>query len=684
MLEQTTVQALMRFVSMHRGMMADVYDAGSGNPVEETVLHTLAMHLSGRFGLVGGWYGMDGATPTKATARNSWAFALEVARLAPWYAVYKMHRGMDSRSAEQTIAHHANLLRSLKQPASGLKHAPNQPANAQERASNQPAVEALLNENFELRRVARAQQQEIVRLQTVMQAIRDASTAAAPSPSRAKPGGQPALPLAAQPRPAAAGPLAPPGRAKPKDSDQERRLNEEVPRVGYWQASSCHRSDKLMKQKHSRCSSAQGTAAVRCCSEQGGCSSICHVSTHKPKTCVDMMSAAAEEASAECRAQGMRLCTRAELQSDICCKSGCGMDDRWVWSSNECTPGTTDGQHSAPLASLVPSTTNPCPTRFDEGCDLPFTRPRRAGAWRCAEKALQRPPLVAHCIAGLARSFAEPVVYRAFREHVYEAFGGRAATFVYLKTWDTAPPSPGGPKIPTALQGDYVTWLDNARREALLAALQHLRPQGVKLVHSEEEQHARPNTECKLHARPGVNYAAERAYTTPAGAARHVGQMDSSLGCLRMVQQHETAHGLHFDYITRSRPDVAFTHPLPLLCFLNRAASTVLVQQRPYIDHFVLMPRQAAAAALDLYTEHYLPCRNRSWWGATFEDLLAGSITRAGFRVQAHPFPLVVLRRQYCSACATQHNHTTEELLRICNLKTATRSALLPTRGAGA
>ena len=238
---------------------------------------------------------MDG--PTTGTARNNWAFALEVARLAPWYAVYKIHRTRDSRSAEQTIAHHANLLRSLKQPASGLKHAPNQPANAQERASNQPAVEALLKENFELRRVARTQQQEIVRLQTVMQAIRDASTAAAPSPSRAKPGGLPALPLAArQPRPAAAGPLAPLGRAKPKDSGQERRLNEAVPRVGYWQASSCHRSDKLMKQKHSRCSSAQGTAAVRCCSDQGGCSSICHVSTHKPKTCVDMMSAAAEVA----------------------------------------------------------------------------------------------------------------------------------------------------------------------------------------------------------------------------------------------------------------------------------------------------------------------------------------------------------------------------------------------------
>ena len=261
-LEQTTVQALMRFVSMHRGMMADVYDAGTGSPVEETVLHTLAMHLSGRFGLVGGWYGMDG--PTTGTARNSWAFALEVARLAPWYAVYKIHRTRDSRSAEQTIAHHANLLRSLKQPASGLKHAPNQPANAQERASNQPAVEALLKENFELRRVARTQQQEIVRLQTVMQAIRDASTAAAPSPSRAKPGGLPVLPLAAQPRPAAAGPLAPLGRAKPKDSGQERRLNEAVPRVGYWQASSCHRTAAPLRRRPSGSRASSSSFCASC------------------------------------------------------------------------------------------------------------------------------------------------------------------------------------------------------------------------------------------------------------------------------------------------------------------------------------------------------------------------------------------------------------------------------------
>ena len=120
----------MRFVGIHRGMMEDVYDAGSGSPLEETVLHTLAMHFSGRFGLVGGWYGIDGAT---TGTRNSWAFALKVARLAPWYAVYKIHRGRDPRSAEQTIAHHANLLRSLKQPASELTKRPVQECHETQR-----------------------------------------------------------------------------------------------------------------------------------------------------------------------------------------------------------------------------------------------------------------------------------------------------------------------------------------------------------------------------------------------------------------------------------------------------------------------------------------------------------------------------------------------------------------------
>ena len=35
------------------------------------------------------------------------------------------------------------------------------------------------------------------------------------------------------------------------------------------------------------------------------------------------------------------------------------------------------------------------------------------------------PPLVAHCVAGIARTFTAPVVYRSFKRNLVDAFGGR-------------------------------------------------------------------------------------------------------------------------------------------------------------------------------------------------------------------------------------------------------------------
>ena len=51
-------------------------------------------------------------------------------------------------------------------------------------------------------------------------------------------------------------------------------------------------------------------------------------------------------------------------------------------------------------------------------------------------------PRVAHCIAGLARTFIEPVVFKSLRHNFIEGFGGLGSTFLLLKTFGTAEKDP--------------------------------------------------------------------------------------------------------------------------------------------------------------------------------------------------------------------------------------------------
>ena len=85
------------------------------------------------------------------------------------------------------------------------------------------------------------------------------------------------------------------------------------------------------------CAAPNDRAAIRCCGggTGGQCFSVCAaenawaLSTHfrrarQPRTCVEPRRATHEEAVAECDAQGLRLCSEAEL--DSCCKTGCQAD----------------------------------------------------------------------------------------------------------------------------------------------------------------------------------------------------------------------------------------------------------------------------------------------------------------------------------------------------------------------
>merc|ERR1712137_1006710 len=77
--------------------------------------------------------------------------------------------------------------------------------------------------------------------------------------------------------------------------------------------------------------------AVSCCSMDGK-------SCKSPSSCPD--SASYDWADASCQGEGMRLCTKAELESGICCNGGCGFDNKQVWASSK----PTKSEMNAPQA----------------------------------------------------------------------------------------------------------------------------------------------------------------------------------------------------------------------------------------------------------------------------------------------------------------------------------------------
>ena len=96
-----------------------------------------------------------------------------------------------------------------------------------------------------------------------------------------------------------------------------------------------------------RCSaSPESRAGIRCCGGQDDtCVSVCFSHcwmqgqrTSAPLAGWSILGAAATlaEAQAECQARGLRLCNRTELQ--LCCKTGCRLDNARVWTADECKP----------------------------------------------------------------------------------------------------------------------------------------------------------------------------------------------------------------------------------------------------------------------------------------------------------------------------------------------------------
>jgi hypothetical protein len=78
------------------------------------------------------------------------------------------------------------------------------------------------------------------------------------------------------------------------------------------------------------------TGAVRCCDGEAGGEDV---SCQSPDCSLAAVSHAA--ASAKCDALSLRLCTEAE-QLAKCAGTGCQFDHEYAWTSDECTPWTSD------------------------------------------------------------------------------------------------------------------------------------------------------------------------------------------------------------------------------------------------------------------------------------------------------------------------------------------------------
>ena len=396
-----------------------------------------------------------------------------------------------------------------------------------------------------------------------------------------------------------------------------------------------------VKEPHARrCMPETGPGSIRCCGGTTPCTSVCswngdtpHNQT-LPNTCINTFVATADEAAAECRSHGRRLCTVQEhTVSRACIKTGCQMDTRWVWTGDACTspfatadarsrfpaasesrPGGELHADSSPKEGAAPA---PCPSVLGEACDLPFVKVERREV-----KAHQSTPLLAHCITGLARSFATPVVYRSIRANLLLAIPGRAATFVHLKLYL----QPGFSR-----DRSYGATSDSE----LLQALQHIRPQSTRLIRDEK---FKVNPRCTF--KTGI-------LGSPLGIQRQIGQFQALHTCLDMLDEHEHAHRLRFHFVVRSRPDMGLFAPLLAPFLGSPAAARTVFSNTGHNDRLFIAPREAAVAVFDL-AAHYKNCTGEAWWKGVQEELLSGVIKQSGLTERRVQYPLFFVKQHSC------------------------------------
>lgn len=122
--------------------------------------------------------------------------------------------------------------------------------------------------------------------------------------------------------------------------------------AAFWAAPGC--GDKHYSRP--RCADGMARMGIRCCASnltaQPPCISSCY--DIRNSLCEFALPLGAgtfathAEAEAECRARSGRLCTRRELFSGVCCRTGCRLDDESVWTAESCSesePVSSSGIH---------------------------------------------------------------------------------------------------------------------------------------------------------------------------------------------------------------------------------------------------------------------------------------------------------------------------------------------------
>jgi hypothetical protein len=110
----------------------------------------------------------------------------------------------------------------------------------------------------------------------------------------------------------------------------------------YWVDDGCHTENKTSDDYAGRyVQGTQAEAFARCCSSDGSsCKSPQMCNTSQPGTYTD--------AAGVCRKHGMRLCTKDELLSEICCTTGGECDSFPVWTLSEQGAASDDAEPTRP------------------------------------------------------------------------------------------------------------------------------------------------------------------------------------------------------------------------------------------------------------------------------------------------------------------------------------------------
>ena len=227
------------------------------------------------------------------------------------------------------------------------------------------------------------------------------------------------------------------------------------------------------------------------------------------------------------------------------------------------------------------------------------------------------PPKIAWCVAGGARTLANPAVARSIRKNLFDAFGARSTVFALLKTTDNRD------------KADWRVVPKDTSAGELRDALRVLgaSPSHVRILSSADEPSL--NDACTI--RPEWFGAAGKKRGIKTWINSHlpgtIGQLSSWHQCFEMVESAEASSGERFDLVAKVRPDTFWFQAVMPWCsfinadtvdanaywgdFLNKTgqggvASSAVVNYPP--DQFFMLPRALAPTIFKGLLDEYYTC----------------------------------------------------------------------------